>query len=220
MREKILAPSILAADFTILGEQMKAIEKAGAKYLHYDVMDGHFVPCLSFGFPVLETIRKASDIIMDVHLMIEHPEKYISQFKKAGADLICVHLETLEEPEKILTDIRNLGALVGLAINPETPVEKVFPYLEYVDMVLIMTVHPGFGGQQYIHDCTSKIEALRAEINKRGLEVDIEVDGGINTETIKEVLKAGANVIVAGSAVFHGNIEENVKALMDNFDKF
>lgn len=217
MRERILAPSILAADFTILGEQIEQIDKAGAKYLHFDVMDGKFVPCISFGFPVLETIRKASKLVYDVHLMIEEPGRYIPEFVRLGADLVCVHLETLKNPAEELKAIKALGVKAGLAINPETPVESVYPYLEYADMVLIMTVHPGFGGQKYIDDCTAKIKSLHEEIERRGLDVDIEVDGGINEETIQTVLDAGANVIVAGSAVFNGDIEANVKKLMEKF---
>ena len=170
MREKILAPSILAADFTKLGEQIKEVEKAGAKYLHFDVMDGMFVPSISFGMPVLQTIRKASDMIYDVHLMIEKPERYIEVFAEYGADILTVHVETIENNE-ILKKINELGVKVGLSLNPETPIETVYPYLEYVDMVLVMTVHPGFGGQKYIDDCTDKVAALFAEIQNRNLDL-------------------------------------------------
>lgn len=214
MREKILAPSILAADFTKLGEQIKEVEKAGAKYLHFDVMDGMFVPSISFGMPVLQTIRKASDMIYDVHLMIEKPERYIEVFAEYGADILTVHVETIENNE-ILKKINELGVKVGLSINPETPIETVYPYLEYVDMVLVMTVHPGFGGQKYIDDCTDKVAALFAEIQNRNLEVDIEVDGGISMETIHKPLNAGANVIVAGSAVFTDTPFESAKMLLE-----
>lgn len=214
MREKILAPSILAADFTKLGEQIKEVEKAGAKYLHFDVMDGMFVPSISFGMPVLQTIRKASDMIYDVHLMIEKPERYIEVFAEYGADILTVHVETIENNE-ILKKINELGVKVGLSLNPETPIETVYPYLEYVDMVLVMTVHPGFGGQKYIDDCTDKVAALFAEIQKRNLEVDIEVDGGISMETIHKPLNAGANVIVAGSAVFTDTPFESAKMLLE-----
>lgn len=214
MRERILAPSILAADFTKLGEQIKEVEEAGAKYLHFDVMDGMFVPSISFGMPVLQSIRKVSDMVYDVHLMIEKPERYIDIFAKYGADIITVHVETIENQE-ILKKIKSLGVKVGLSLNPETPIEKVYPYLEYVDMVLVMTVHPGFGGQKYIDDCTDKVAALFAEIQNRNLEVDIEVDGGISMETIHKPLNAGANVIVAGSAVFTDTPFESAKMLLE-----
>lgn len=213
MRERILAPSILAADFAVLGEQIKAVEKAGAKYLHFDVMDGMFVPSISFGMPVLQSIRKLSDMVYDVHLMIEKPERYVEVFAKYGADIITVHVETIEN-EEILKKIRSLGVKVGLSINPETPIERIFPYLEWIDMALVMTVHPGFGGQKYIKACTDKIRTLYNEINERDLDVDIEVDGGLFSETIEEAVKAGANVIVAGSAVFNENPYESVKQLL------
>lgn len=213
MRERILAPSILAADFAVLGEQIKAVEKAGAKYLHFDVMDGMFVPSISFGMPVLQSIRKLSDMVYDVHLMIEKPERYVEVFAEYGADIITVHVETIEN-EEILKKIRSLGVKVGLSINPETPIERIFPYLEWIDMALVMTVHPGFGGQKYIKACTDKIRTLYNEINERALDVDIEVDGGLFSETIEEAVKAGANVIVAGSAVFNENPYESVKQLL------
>ncbi len=213
MRERILAPSILAADFAVLGEQIKAVEKAGAKYLHFDVMDGMFVPSISFGMPVLQSIRKLSDMVYDVHLMIEKPERYVEVFAKYGADIITVHVETIEN-EEVLKKIRSLGVKVGLSINPETPIERIFPYLEWIDMALVMTVHPGFGGQKYIKACTDKIRTLYNEINERALDVDIEVDGGLFSETIEEAVKAGANVIVAGSAVFNENPYESVKQLL------
>lgn len=213
MRERILAPSILAADFAVLGEQIKAVEKAGAKYLHFDVMDGMFVPSISFGMPVLQSIRKLSDMVYDVHLMIEKPERYVEVFAKYGADIITVHVETIEN-EEVLKKIRSLGVKVGLSINPETPIERIFPYLEWIDMALVMTVRPGFGGQKYIKACTDKIRTLYNEINKRALDVDIEVDGGLFSETIEEAVKAGANVIVAGSAVFNENPYESAKQLL------
>ncbi len=214
MRERILAPSILAADFTRLGEQIKAVEKAGAKYLHFDVMDGMFVPSISFGMPVLQSIRGISDMVYDVHLMIEKPERYIETFANCGADILTVHVETIQDCE-ILKQIKGLNVKVGLSLNPETPIETVYPYLTYVDMVLVMTVHPGFGGQRYIKECTDKVAQLYARIQELGLDVDIEVDGGIFDETIEEALSAGANVIVAGSAVFTENPYESAKILLD-----
>lgn len=214
MRERILAPSILAADFTKLGEQIKEVEKAGAKYLHFDVMDGMFVPSISFGMPVLQSIRGISDMVYDVHLMIESPERYVETFAKCGADIITVHVETIKDCE-ILKHMRELGVKVGLSLNPETPIEEVYPYLTYVDMVLVMTVHPGFGGQRYIGECTDKVAKLYARIQELGLDVDIEVDGGIFDETIEEALNAGANVIVAGSAVFTENPYESARKLLD-----
>ncbi len=214
MRERILAPSILAADFTKLGEQIKAVEKAGAKYLHFDVMDGMFVPSISFGMPVLQSIRGISDMVYDVHLMIEKPERYIETFAKCGADILTVHVETIRDCE-VLKRIRELNVKVGLSLNPETPIEEVYPYLTYVDMVLVMTVHPGFGGQRYIGECTDKVAKLYARIQELGLDVDIEVDGGIFDETIEEALNAGANVIVAGSAVFTENPYESARKLLD-----
>lgn len=217
MRERILAPSILSADFTKLGEEIKRVEEAGAKYLHFDVMDGLFVPSISFGMPVLKSIRKASDIVYDVHLMIVEPERYVEYFKNSGADLITVHIETLKDPETVLKQIRDLGAKVGLALNPETDVEKVYPYLHLIDMALVMTVHPGFGGQKYIHDCTEKIAALAAKREELGLDYDIEVDGGIGEGTIDEAMDAGANILVAGSSVYGGDAYENAKKLMAKF---
>lgn len=213
MREKILAPSILSADFTRLAEEIKSVEQAGAKYLHFDVMDGMFVPSISFGMPVLKSIRKASDMVYDVHLMIVEPERYIQYFKESGADLITVHIETLKDAKAVLTQIRALGAKVGLALNPETDVETIYPYLSLIDMALVMTVHPGFGGQKYIHECTAKITALAEEREKQGLDFDIEVDGGIGEGTIQEALDAGANVLVAGSAIYSGSAYDNAQKL-------
>ena len=219
MRERILSPSILSADFTRLGEDIKAAEKAGAKYLHIDVMDGLFVPTISFGMPVMKSIRPITDIVFDVHLMISKPERYLRTFKDLGADIITVHIETLEDPEKTLKEIKALGVKAGLSLNPETLIETVFPYLEFLDSVMVMTVEPGIGGQKYIHSCTAKIKALEEELKNQGLEdkVDIEVDGGIGEDTIDEALEAGANIIVAGTAVFGDHIEENAKALIAHF---
>ena len=219
MRERILAPSILSADFANLGSDIHRAVDAGAKYLHIDVMDGMFVPRISFGMPVIESIRKVTNITFDVHLMIVEPERYLGVFREMGADLITVHIETLSSPETTLKTIRGLGAKVGISLNPETPVEKIYPYLDLVDMVMVMTVRPGIGGQKYIHECTPKIEAVARELAKRGLadKVDIEVDGGIDETTIDEALNAGANVIVAGTAVFGDDIEGAAKKLIEHF---
>jgi len=211
----ILAPSILSADFWKLGEEIKAVEEAGARYLHIDVMDGIFVPSISYGMPVIASIRKNTKLFFDVHLMITEPERYIEEFVKSGADLITFHLEATSKVEETIEKIREKGVKVGISIKPGTPVSAVEPYLELVDMVLIMTVEPGFGGQKYIESCTEKVVQTKNLITEKGLSVDVQVDGGINRENLKVVLEAGANVIVAGSTVFKGNMKENVKALLD-----
>ena len=213
----IISPSILAADFNILGEQIQEVEKSGAEYLHIDVMDGMFVPSISFGMPVIASIRKNSGLVFDVHLMIEEPIRYIEEFAKLGADSITFHLEAAGERIKETIDkIHTLGCKVGLSIKPATPITALLPYLESVDMILIMTVEPGFGGQKYIQASTQKIKDLRGVLTEKGLPLDIQVDGGITAENIFEVTQAGANVIVAGSAVFRGNITQNIHLLRQN----
>lgn len=209
----ILAPSILAADFWRLDEQVQKAENAGARYLHIDVMDGMFVPSLSFGMPVIQTLRKHTDLFFDVHLMIVKPERYLREFADCGADLINFHLEAAEDVRGIIAGIRDLGKKVGITVKPETPVRAVEPYLDLVDMVLVMTVEPGFGGQKLMPECLDKVRELRGMTVERKLNVDIEVDGGITAANVELALAAGANVIVAGSAVFKGNVEENVEAL-------
>ena len=210
----ILSPSILAADFYKLGEQVKEAEDAGVRYLHVDVMDGMFVPSISFGMPVIETLREHTKLFFDVHLMIEEPERYIEEFAKCGADLINFHIEATEDVEGVIQRIRSLGKKAGITIKPATPAEAVKPYLKLVDMVLVMTVEPGFGGQKLIPGCLDKVRAIRKMATALGLDTDVEVDGGIDKENIHLALEAGANVIVAGSAVFHGNVADNVRTLM------
>ena len=211
----ILAPSILAADCTVMGEQINSVKEGGAKYLHIDVMDGVFVPSISYGMCVVQSLRKIKDIVFDVHLMITEPIRYIEEFAKAGADIITVHLEACGDVEATLLKIKECGCKVGLSIKPATPVAEVMPWLGLVDMVLIMSVNPGFGGQKLLPYTIEKIREVKNLVEAMGSKADIEVDGGVTLENVKQVMEAGANIIVAGSAVFHGNIEENVSAFLE-----
>lgn len=215
MMNYVLSPSILAADFKVLGQEMKKTEENGATYIHFDVMDGMFVPSISFGMPVLASIHDATEQFMDAHLMVQEPIRYVEAFQKAGADYVTVHLEACEDVKTTLDKIHACGMKAGLAVNPETDVKELVPYLEDVEMILIMSVHPGFGGQKFIPESLDKIREVRAMLNEKNLEIDIQVDGGIYVENVREVLDAGANVIVAGSAVFRGDAGENTAKFME-----
>ena len=206
----ILSPSILAADFARLGEQIKAAEKAGAEYVHIDVMDGLFVPSISFGMPIVRSVRQITDTVLDVHLMIQQPERYIEEFAECGADIITFHLEATQNPQAVIDLIHQKGLKAGMSIKPTTPADEVKPYLDTVDMILVMTVEPGFGGQLYIEASTQKIKDVRELIQQTGREIDVQVDGGIHVGNLKKVLDAGANVIVAGSAIYKGDVAQNV----------
>ena len=204
-----LSPSILSADFSRLGEQIRELDEAGAQYVHIDVMDGMFVPSNSFGMPAIRSIRGCTDRIFDVHLMIEEPGRYIDEFAEAGADLITVHAESCRHLDRTIEKIKEKGLLAGVALNPATPVSAISCVLEKVDMVLIMTVNPGFGGQKLIPYTVEKVRELRKIVDEQGLKTDIEVDGGVNLSNVGELMDAGANIIVAGSAVFSGDVTEN-----------
>ena len=220
--KKILSPSILSADFKKLGEELETIDKAGAEYVHVDVMDGLFVKSISFGMPVIKSIRKesrmviksarsATDKVFDVHLMIEEPIRYIEDFVKAGADIITVHVEACKDVVATLEKIKECGVKAAITLNPPTPVSAIEPYLDKVDMVLVMSVNPGFGGQKFIPESLDKVKEIRSLLDAKGLDTDIEIDGGVNAGNLASVLEAGANVIVAGSAIFSGDVADNVK---------
>lgn len=210
-----LSPSILSADFTKLGEQAAQIEQAGVKWVHIDVMDGMFVPSISFGMPVMKCLRKVSDLFFDVHLMIQEPIRYIDAFKEAGADLITIHVEACEDVGETLKKIKEVGCKAGISLNPKTAVSEIEPWIEEVDLVLVMSVQPGFGGQKFIEETLDKMKAIKKLIKERNPNCDLEADGGIYQENVQKVLDAGVNVIVAGTAVFKGDIKENISGFLN-----
>lgn len=216
----ILAPSLLAADFTKLGKQILDTKKCGAQYIHIDVMDGMFVPSISFGMPVIESIRPITDQFFDVHLMINEPERYIEEFARIGADGITFHVEATKDPQAVIDLIHKSGAKAGISLKPGTALEEIYPYLSSVEMVLIMSVEPGFGGQTFLNSAYGRIDTLRKYIDNNDLNVAIEVDGGIGKKNVKDVIKAGASVIVAGSAVFRKrSVKANIKKFSDAFNE-
>ena len=218
--EKILSPSILAADFSILGAQLDMIKNAGATYVHLDVMDGLFVPSISFGMPLIQSIRRHCDLVFDVHMMVTDPERYIEAMKTAGADIVSIHVEACSDVKNTLLKIRELGMKPALAFNPETAVSDLGEYLPYVDEVVLMSVHPGFGGQSFIEASHDKLKELVQLRTGLGLNFLIEVDGGVNASNVESVLESGADIIVAGSAVFKADVEANARALLSIIKKY
>ena len=215
-----LAPSILASDFSKLGEEIKRVEDAGVEYLHIDVMDGSFVPSISFGVPIIQAIRKNSNLVFDVHLMIEEPIRYVEEFVKAGADIITVHVESCKHLNRTINRIKELGVKVGVSLNPATPLNVLEYVMEDLDMVLLMSVNPGFGGQKFIPNTIDKLKDLTEMAKKHNVTFDIQVDGGVNLDNVGSVIEAGANVLVAGTAVFGGNVESNVEEFKKVFAKY
>lgn len=216
-----LSTSILAADFTKLGEEIKILEREKIPYIHIDVMDGHFVQNISMGVPIIDSIRKATNLVLDVHLMISNPEEYIERFAEVGADIINFHLEAVDDPEKVIRQIKATGKKCGVTINPETPVERLYGLIDHVDMVLVMSVHPGFGGQAFIPSSIDKVKKVYEYVKKNNLNVDIEIDGGVNRKNVKEVLEAGVNVVVVGSAIFKADdIAYEVEQFNEIFKEF
>lgn len=216
----VIAPSILSADFTELGKEIKKTEDGGAAYLHFDVMDGMFVPNISFGIPVMKSIRKATRQIMDAHLMIQEPIRYVEAFKNAGADLITVHLEACRDVRRTLIRIKDMGLMAGLSICPETPVEAVREYVDLVDLILLMSVHPGAGGQKFMPEAFDRLRELRRIIEETDRDIDLQVDGGVGLGNARDILDAGANILVAGSAVFGGDAQDNTEKFMEIFRSY
>ena len=216
----ILAPSVLAADFGKLAEDTAKAREGGARYLHLDVMDGAFVPSISFGMPVIASLRGYTDLVFDVHMMVEDPGRYVESIRAAGADIITVHQEACTHLDRVIGQIKASGAKAGVALNPATPVSTLECVLDQVDMVLVMSVNPGFGGQKFIPYTLDKVRALRQYFDGKGLSTDIQVDGGVNRDTIRPLIEAGANVLVAGSAVFGGDVKANVETFMNIFKEY
>lgn len=216
----VIAPSLLGADFTKLGQQIRDVEEAGARYLHLDVMDGTFVPNISFGMPLIASIRNVTEIIFDVHMMVEEPGRYIKELKKAGADIITVHQEACTHLDWTIGQIKDAGMKAGIAVNPATPVSALDCILDQVDMILVMTVNPGFGGQQRILYTLDKVKELKQKLSEKQIEADIQVDGGVTLDNAWEFLDAGANILVAGSSVFRGDAKKNTQEFIEILERY